>query len=191
MSKIERFGEARDAVLTVLVDNRADLIVESTDTVKYHTKRPLLAEHGFAVLIDLPDTNIRILWDAGITSIALLQNMKSMEIDPATIDSIALSHGHFDHTAGVTDILRGIDVRPKPKEWGKDAAPEEMLDWVKERRIPLILHPAAFRERWSTTENGTRYGPIAPPHRQEWEATGAEIILVDKPYELGPGCWTT
>ena len=69
MPKIESFGETQNVAVTVLVDNRADLIVKSSDTVKYYTEEPLLAEHGFAALIDLKDANVRILWDAGITQI--------------------------------------------------------------------------------------------------------------------------
>ena len=35
-----------------------------------------------------------------------------------------------------------------------------------------------------------KYGPHLAP-RAEWEAAGAEIILSEGPYRLGPGCWTT
>ena len=91
--------------------------------MKYYTEEPLLAEHGFAALIDLQDADVRILWDAGITRIALLENMKRMEMDPATIDKIALSHGHGDHTAAVTDVLQAIAVRPKPRKWEQDPTP--------------------------------------------------------------------
>jgi 7,8-dihydropterin-6-yl-methyl-4-(beta-D-ribofuranosyl)aminobenzene 5'-phosphate synthase len=188
---MEYFGETPEATLTVLVDNRADLIVESTDSIRYYTKGPLLAEHGFAVMIHLASAKLRILWDAGITSTALIENMKSMELDEVNIDAIAISHGHFDHTAGVTAVLRGTDVTPMPKLWDKDAADEEILGWVKGRRIPLVIHPAAFRERWSIRKDGTRYGPVPPPPREEWEAAGAQIIPSDKPHRLGPGCWTT
>jgi hypothetical protein len=44
-------GEVESVSLTVLVDNKADLIVESSDRVRYFTDGPLLAEHGFSVLI--------------------------------------------------------------------------------------------------------------------------------------------
>lgn len=191
MSKIENFGQAQSVEITVLVDNRADLIVKSTDTIKYYTESPLLAEHGFAALIDLKNADIRSLWDAGITSFALLENMGRMKIDPATIKKIALSHGHGDHTAAVTDILKAIDVRPKPKKWKRSATAKEMQSWAEGYRVPLIAHPAAFRERWSIGEDGTKYGPVLPPPRKEWEAVGAEIILSEGPYKLGPGCWTT
>ena len=85
------FGQTQNVTVTVLVDNRADLITKSTETVKYFTDKPLLAEHGFAALIDLKDAGVRILWDAGITDAALLENMQRMEIDPAIIDVVALS----------------------------------------------------------------------------------------------------
>ncbi len=191
MPKIERFGETQNVAVTVLVDNRADLIVKSTDTVKYYTEEPLLAEHGFAALIELKASGVRILWDAGITRIALLENMRRMEIDPATIDKIALSHGHGDHTAAVTDVLQAIAVRPQPKEWERYPTLEEIRSWVEGRRVPLITHPTAFRERWGKKKDGTVYGPVLPPPRDEWEAAGADIVLSEGPHELGPGCWTT
>jgi glyoxylase-like metal-dependent hydrolase (beta-lactamase superfamily II) len=114
MDKIKNFGHTQTATITVLVDNRADLIVKSTDTVRRYTKEPLLAEHGLAALIELgdrsdrSDAGVRILWDAGMTHIALLENMRRMQIDPATIDVIALSHGHGDHTAAMTEVIKAM-----------------------------------------------------------------------------------
>ena len=191
MSSIENFGETQNVEITVLVDNRADLMVKSTDTVKRYNDEALLAEHGFSALIDLQDAGVRILWDAGITRIALMENMRRMEIDPAVIDKIAISHGHGDHTAAVTDVLEAIGARPEPRKWGADATPEEIRRWVQSHRVPLVAHPAIFRERWGIDEDGTRYGPVLPPPRAEWEAAGAQVILSTDPYPLGPGCWTT
>lgn len=51
MSKSKKFGSVYQASLTVLVENKADLIVKSSDRVKYFPDGPLLAEHGFSVLI--------------------------------------------------------------------------------------------------------------------------------------------
>ena len=47
-------GFVEKVFLIILVDNKADLIVESSKQVKYFTDVPLLAEHGFSVLIQ-PD----------------------------------------------------------------------------------------------------------------------------------------
>jgi 7,8-dihydropterin-6-yl-methyl-4-(beta-D-ribofuranosyl)aminobenzene 5'-phosphate synthase len=175
----------------VLVDNRADLLVRSTPAVKYYTDQLLLAEHGFAALVDLRAAGIRILWDAGGTHIALMENLRRLEIDPATITTIALSHGHFDHTAAVTELLRAMDFRPKSKKWAAGAPMDEMRRWAEGRRVPLIAHPGAFRERWHQSRDGSRQGPTPPPPRAEWEALGAQVITPEGPYELAPGCWTT
>jgi 7,8-dihydropterin-6-yl-methyl-4-(beta-D-ribofuranosyl)aminobenzene 5'-phosphate synthase len=191
MNKITDFGETHDVSVTVLVDNRADLLVKSTKSVKYFTDQPLLAEHGFAALIHLKEAGVRILWDAGVTRIALLENMKRMKLDPAAIDKVVLSHGHFDHTAALTDTLRAMDVAPKPKDWRADAPAGEISAWAAGRRVPIIAHPAAFRERWGVREDGIRFGPHAPPPRAEWEAVGGEVILAEGPSRLGPGCWST
>lgn len=191
MSDLVDFGSAASASITVLVDNRADLVVESTDTVKRFTDRPLLAEHGFSALIDLNDGETRILWDAGITEIALLENMQRMGIGPETIDKIALSHGHGDHTAAVTKVLRAIDPLPDPRTWEEPVTAESVQAWLDGYRIPLVAHPAAFRERWGLDQEGNLWGPIYPPPRRAWESAGARIVLSEGPYRLGPGCWTT
>ena len=191
MGMLDDFGVARDVAVTVLVDNHADLMVESTDSVKYFTDAPLLAEHGLAALIHLKDPDIKILWDAGLTEIVLMENAQRMELDLASIDKIVLSHGHRDHTASVSRVLREIDCRPEPRKWEADASMAEMIEWATGRRVPVVAHPAAFRERWGTRKKGGKYGPVLPPPRQEWEALGAEVIQTEDPYELGPGCWTT
>jgi 7,8-dihydropterin-6-yl-methyl-4-(beta-D-ribofuranosyl)aminobenzene 5'-phosphate synthase len=188
---IENFGETRNVAITVLVDNRADLLVRSTEVVRRFTREPLLAEHGYAALIELKDAGRRIMWDAGMTRVALLENARHMQVDLTDVDIIALSHGHGDHTAAMTDVIRGICTPPEPRRWEADASLDEIARWAEGRRVPLVVHPAAFRERWSVQPDGTKSGPGRPPPRAEWEAAGAEIILSEGPYRLGPGCWTT
>jgi 7,8-dihydropterin-6-yl-methyl-4-(beta-D-ribofuranosyl)aminobenzene 5'-phosphate synthase len=185
------FGEAAGVAVTVLVDNRADLLATSTDKVVRFTKRPLLAEHGFAALIDLADRGQRLLWDAGCSRVALLENMERMEIDPATIDVIALSHGHADHTAAMTDMIRAASGQSVPRQWDGDPSAQEIDGWYQAKRVPLIAHPAAFRERWSRGDDGRMFGPLRATRQTEWEAAGAEIILSEEPYRLADGCWLT
>ncbi len=45
MPAIEHFGATRDVAITILVDNRTDLLAESTEAVKRFTDAPLHAEH--------------------------------------------------------------------------------------------------------------------------------------------------
>ncbi len=191
MNKSEKFGSVDQASLTVLVDNKADLIVKSSDRVKYFSEGPLLAEHGFSVLIQLDNQERKILWDAGVSKIALIENMRRMKLEKTPISKIALSHGHFDHYAAMTDFLIGLDLLPKVKEWDMPVTENDIEAWMTSSKIPIITHPAAFRERWKVKDDGTMVGPVLPPPQQEWQAAGAEIILSEGQYQLAPGCWTT
>jgi len=191
MNKSEKFGSVDKVSLTVLVDNKADLIVKSTDRVKYFTEEALLAEHGFSVLIQLNDQEGKILWDAGVSKTALMENMRLMKLDKTSLTKIALSHGHFDHYEAMTDLLIGLDLLPKYKKWKTPVNENDIEEWMTSSRIPIIAHPAAFRERWKVNDDGTMVGPILPPPQGEWQAAGAEIVLSEGPYQLAPGCWTT
>jgi 7,8-dihydropterin-6-yl-methyl-4-(beta-D-ribofuranosyl)aminobenzene 5'-phosphate synthase len=90
----------------------------------------------------------------------------------------------------MTEVIGSICDR-KPRKWDKGVTGAEIERWMGERRVPLVAHPAAFRERWGIGKDGTKYGPMVASPRAEWEAAGAEIVLSEGPYELGPGCWTT
>jgi 7,8-dihydropterin-6-yl-methyl-4-(beta-D-ribofuranosyl)aminobenzene 5'-phosphate synthase len=187
----KEIGYVEKAAITVLVDNKADLIVESNETVKYFQKTPLLAEHGFSALVKLNDSAEDILWDAGVSKETLTENMRRMELDPKSISVIALSHGHSDHYAGMTTILKQMGLSPESKEWGERISQTDVEKHLSKKKVPIVAHPAAFRERWWRKDDGTLEGPFLPPPRQEWEAAGAEIVPASEPYELSPGCWTT
>jgi hypothetical protein len=145
---MDEFGETGEVVITVLVDNRADLLVKSTRSVRRFTSEPLLAEHGFAALVELRQAGLCVLWDAGMGEDTLLENMRRMKLDPRRIDVIALSHGHRDHTGGLARLLDALDLRPRARQWRKGAAPEDLCAYAEGRAIPISAHPAALRERW-------------------------------------------
>lgn len=191
MNNIAKIKPIEHVTLTVLVDNKAYLIVESNDQIQYFTDGPLLAEHGFSVLIRLDNSESQILWDAGVSKVALLENMKRLKINPGHIAKIVLSHGHLDHYAALTVLLNEMDIWPEAKEWQGNLTADDVEAWIEMHMIPIIAHPAAFRERWWKKEDGTMVGPFLPPPKQEWQAAGATITTSEEPYELGPGCWTT
>ena len=193
MAQERVFGETKQVAVTVLVDNMTDMLLKSTDTVIRYTQEsgePLLAEHGLSALVDLKDSGVRVLWDAGITEITLIENMRRMKVDPTTIDKIALSHGHPDHIMAMTEVIKQIAGRPQPRNWDAQATSQEITGWIENQRVPLVAHPAAMRERWKRFPDGTKYGPMITPF-DEWKAAGAEIILSEGPYQLAPGCWLT
>lgn len=114
----EKFGIVDQLSLTVLVDNKADLIVESSETIKYFDDKPLLAEHGFAVLMHFGDDGQCILWDAGVSRVALIENIRRMKIDPKSIKKIVLSHGHHDHFAALSEVLGEMDILQRWERMG-------------------------------------------------------------------------
>jgi len=64
----------------------------------------LLSDWGFSCLVEMGN-GIRLLFDTGADDYILLHNMAKLNIDPASIDSIVISHSHFDHMGGLSGIL--------------------------------------------------------------------------------------
>ena len=62
----------------------------------------LMAEWGLSILVETDQINI--LFDTG-QSLSASHNADIMGIDLSRIDKIVLSHGHFDHTGGLKQIL--------------------------------------------------------------------------------------
>ena len=88
----------------------------------------LLGEHGLSVLIETPDSTF--LFDTG-QGFTLMQNAKVLKKDLKKVSKIFLSHGHFDHTGGLSAVL---------KECGS---------------INVYAHPDIFIERFAVIkENG-------------------------------------
>lgn len=77
--------------LTVLVENTA-------------TRAGILAEHGLAYLIKMHDR--QIMFDTGQGK-ALINNAFRLGVSLSSIDSVVLSHGHYDHVGGLSEVLRG------------------------------------------------------------------------------------
>ena len=85
--------------LTIIYDNEAWL-------------SGLRPDWGFSCLIQgkgLPT----ILFDTGAQGQTLLSNMDKLGIDPLSVEIVFISHGHFDHTGGLSAFLKvnnGVQV---------------------------------------------------------------------------------
>ena len=75
-------------------------IVYDNETMKTGVK----ADWGFSCLVETEKINL--LFDTGANGSILLDNMRKLEIDPSIIDSVFISHDHWDHTGGLNDLLR-------------------------------------------------------------------------------------
>lgn len=63
----------------------------------------LKSDWGFAALIETGYSTI--LFDTGGDGHILLHNMHALDIDPKRIDSVFISHHHFDHIGGLSAFL--------------------------------------------------------------------------------------
>lgn len=70
-------------------------------------KDDLIADWGFACLVEANGKTI--LFDTGAKGPILLGNMKTLKVDPRSIDDVVISHAHLDHTGGLADFLREFD----------------------------------------------------------------------------------
>ncbi|MBI5550036.1 MAG: MBL fold metallo-hydrolase [Desulfobacterales bacterium] len=157
------------AQVTILVDNYTDLLLADTGRVKRMRVVPPAApmsEHGLAYLVTVQagDVSHTILMDAGISGNCLSHNAALLPLSLAVqfgvvkhtiqdVESIVLSHGHFDHFSGLPHFL---------KQTGK--------------KMPLVVHPDAFVER------RIKLGPelyVPMPQLKEEDLTAAGA-LVDK-----------
>ena len=71
------------------------------DNTAYDTQ--LKEDWGFAALIETDNKNI--LFDTGANGAILLSNMQKLKISPDELNTIFISHAHWDHTGGLKDIL--------------------------------------------------------------------------------------
>lgn len=133
--------------ITILVENCAGQGTE------------LMGEHGFAALVETGD--FTLLFDTGQGKV-LIPNMEGMGIDFSRIQSIALSHGHYDHTGGLPAVLEKAGKRPV---YVGEAAFEPKCIFLPQRGERMIGMPGS---------------------RGELEGKGADFRITGKPVELHP-----
>jgi len=80
----------RDVTITVLCDNNP-------------FRKGFETSWGFSCFIE--GTDRTVLFDSGNNPFLLLRNMEKLEIAPADIDSVFLSHMHWDHMGGLYGVI--------------------------------------------------------------------------------------
>lgn len=138
--------------VTVVVDNSLPIGV----------RQPFLAEHGLSLLIE--HAGKKVLLDTG-QSLTVVSNLGLLGVLPSTLDALALSHGHHDHTGGLFHVLQRVG-----------------------KRIPVHAHERVFDARYSVKKQERRF--IGIPYAKELLTTlGAEWRFTTKPAEILPGLW--
>lgn len=120
-----------------------------------------VGEHGFAAYIETAAGNY--LFDTG-QGLGLTGNALALKKDLGRLEALLISHGHYDHTGGLPQVL-------------KQSGP-----------LPVYAHPEIFIERfWGEAR---RYIGI-PFTRSFLTSLGADFRLSPEPREIAPGLYLT
>jgi 7,8-dihydropterin-6-yl-methyl-4-(beta-D-ribofuranosyl)aminobenzene 5'-phosphate synthase len=114
-----------------------------------------LAEHGFSALVEIrkADTVHRLLFDTGLTPEGCVENLRRLGRDCGDIEAIVCSHGHFDHTTGLSGL---VDRLGRPN-------------------LPVIIHPEFWTQRRISIPGAEPF-ELPTTSRRALEGAGFEIV---------------
>jgi 7,8-dihydropterin-6-yl-methyl-4-(beta-D-ribofuranosyl)aminobenzene 5'-phosphate synthase len=172
-------------VIRVLVDGQHDIFIPeqkvpdvavAQSRLQFGDKfrRTLLSEWGLSLHLasEKGAETRRILLDFGYTSDVLNNNIELLGVDLAAIDSLVLSHGHFDHWGGLPGFLEKHRAAMKPD-------------------LPIYLGGEdAFCRRVNVLPNGT-VSPFGTLDRRELEAAKLRVVASEAPVVVGGHAFTT
>jgi 7,8-dihydropterin-6-yl-methyl-4-(beta-D-ribofuranosyl)aminobenzene 5'-phosphate synthase len=161
-------------VITTLVDNVTDVFMPDQGPARRVPPRPgptrpsgvmgdgsvleaLVAEHGFSALVTITKDgrDHRFLFDAGTSPDGMIENMRRLDLDPTSIETIVCSHGHFDHTTGIDGLIRAVG----------------------RANMPLLIHPHFWRRRRVVLPGRD---PIELPTTSKRALTGAGFEIIEE-----------
>jgi len=162
--------------------NTANEVCKLTVVVDNQAAEGLTAEHGYALHIATPRGNL--LLDTGQKT--LMKNLATLRVDPGKIDKLVLSHGHYDHSGGIADLL---EVNSGMELYLHSAAfePRYVRDGEETEsvRMPLPDMNAVMRHKDEKTHWLTKPMELLPglgvtgpiPRKNGFEDTGGEFYL--------------
>lgn len=154
------------AEITIVMDNHVDLLLGDTGPVKRPGRQKtmqldtLYAEHGLSLWLTTRAKGVEhhVLLDTGFSPGGVLHNLDYLELDPARLEGLVLSHGHLDHTG----CLKGLLER-------------------RQARLPLAAHPDAFCNRARRMPDGSVL-PFPPAlQADELAQLGADLLPANGP----------
>lgn len=126
------------------------------------------AEHGLSLLISFFDNGVenKILLDTGQSGDVLVHNLNTLGISLDRLRTVVISHGHYDHTGGISRILKFLG-----------------------RPTQVILHPDIWGPRINTKPHTRNIGTKLT--FEEIERQGGKIFASSDPAFLNKQLLTT
>lgn len=148
--------------------DEATVTILAEDTAGYDTS--LTARFGLSMLLEARQGvhQTQILYDTNQAASPILDNLKTLRLSIDQLNSIFLSHCHFDHTGGLLGILQALG-----------------------RSMPVIGHPSLFRPCFEMQPGGLSPIGVSGYTIHDLECAGASLILTRDPIKLMAGVMTT
>lgn len=105
---------------------------------------------GFSARVTGPDKTI--LFDTGSDGTLLLENTAKLQIEPAGIEVVVLSHVHGDHTGGLTGFLK---ASAHVEVYLPASFPAKVKNVVREMGRPSSRWPGRGRSARTCTRQGS------------------------------------
>lgn len=131
------------------------------------------AHHGLSVLLTATLNGRRrtLLFDAGPAAATFQRNTEILGVDFAAIESVVLSHGHWDHAGGLVAAVEAI-ARSRGRE-----------------RFTCYVHPGMFRQRATKRPDGQLYVNEPVPDPERLGAAGARVVSTREPQSVADGAF--
>ena len=176
-----KLAQADRAEILILVDNVTDNL--SSVPAYVETEMPRLwkrglklwsgrcmccAAHGLACAVTVwrGDTAHTLLFDTGPDDSVLGRNVERLGFDMGGIESIVLSHGHWDHSGAMLLALEMIQL----SNGG--------------RPVPTYMHPGMYRSRAMKAADGSMRPFADVPSQAQLEQAGALVVNAVEPQRI-------
>jgi len=169
----------------VVVDNAHDVLVKSAKVGAVDVQRvgwgigPNLQKQlhsefglGFHLESQRGGETRHYLLDFGASPVAMLNNLDFLKIDPAALDALILSHGHFDHFGGLVSLLK--------RDRGK----------MRQDIGLYVGGEDTFCYRWAEPPGGERQS-TGVLDRRELAVANVRVITAEKPTVIAGQAFTT
>ena len=139
---------------------RESPILEAPTLVEGTAPDVPLAQQGFSALVEVRKGSRvhRLLFDTGVTPDGCAGNLRRLGKDPGDIEAIVCSHGHFDHTTGLSGLIGRLG----------------------RANLPVLIHPEFWNRRRLAIPGGEPVG-LPTTSRRALEEAGFDIIEQRQP----------
>ena len=146
-------------------ETRISVLVEDSTNL---SKPELIAKHGLSFYLETKAIGVssKVLIDTGPAPDIALRNAPNMDLDLKKVDSIFLTHGHYDHTGAILKILEHID-----------------------HPVPVVAHPEIFNPKIAYKPKLTPIGLTCDS--SDILSNGGILFLTRNSFKITKGIITT